>query len=222
MHVTSLTKPGQEPHDLEISAKQTAALQESDAVLYLKGLQPSVDDAVAQSERQDQDRRRLPHHAGEARQRGRRPRGRARRPRERGSPGRPRPAHLARPGALRPGRRGRRQGLREGRPGPRRRLPDEHRGPREEARRPEHAVQDRPGEHADQGLRHHPRRLRLPRRALRPDRGGHHRPRPRLGAERRPREGARRRSPRPTASPPSSSRRSSATRPRRPSPPTPG
>ncbi|MFD9390602.1 metal ABC transporter substrate-binding protein [Streptomyces sp. NPDC060000] len=50
VHVTSLTQPGQEPHDLEISAKQTAALQESDAVLYLRNLQPSVDDAVAQSE----------------------------------------------------------------------------------------------------------------------------------------------------------------------------
>ncbi|AVV42707.1 metal ABC transporter substrate-binding protein [Streptomyces sp. ID05-04B] len=50
VHVTSLTQPGQEPHDLEISAKQTAALQESEAVLYLKNLQPSVDDAVAQSE----------------------------------------------------------------------------------------------------------------------------------------------------------------------------
>ncbi|WP_020116252.1 metal ABC transporter substrate-binding protein [Streptomyces canus] len=50
VHVTSLTEPGQEPHDLEISAKQTAQLQESDAVLYLKNLQPSVDDAVNQSE----------------------------------------------------------------------------------------------------------------------------------------------------------------------------
>ncbi|MFI6560901.1 metal ABC transporter substrate-binding protein [Streptomyces sp. NPDC050534] len=50
VHVTSLTEPGQEPHDLEISAKQTAQLQESDAVLYLRNLQPSVDDAVAQSE----------------------------------------------------------------------------------------------------------------------------------------------------------------------------
>ncbi len=50
VNVTSLTEPGQEPHDLEISAKQTAALQESDAVLYLKGLQPSVDEAVAQSD----------------------------------------------------------------------------------------------------------------------------------------------------------------------------
>ncbi|MER5193190.1 metal ABC transporter substrate-binding protein [Streptomyces sp. NPDC002755] len=50
VNVSSLTEPGQEPHDLEISARQTAALQESDAVLYLKNLQPSVDDAVAQSE----------------------------------------------------------------------------------------------------------------------------------------------------------------------------
>jgi zinc transport system substrate-binding protein len=47
--VTSLTEPGQEPHDLEISAKQTAQLQESDAALYLKGLQPSVDEAITQS-----------------------------------------------------------------------------------------------------------------------------------------------------------------------------
>ncbi|MFI6486237.1 metal ABC transporter substrate-binding protein [Streptomyces sp. NPDC050564] len=48
--VTNLTQPGQEPHDLEISARQTAQLQEADAVLYLKNLQPAVDDAVAQSE----------------------------------------------------------------------------------------------------------------------------------------------------------------------------
>ncbi|MEU7472950.1 metal ABC transporter substrate-binding protein [Streptomyces sp. NPDC044984] len=50
VNVTSLTEPGQEPHDLEISAKQTAQLQESDAALYLKGLQPTVDEAVDQSE----------------------------------------------------------------------------------------------------------------------------------------------------------------------------
>jgi zinc transport system substrate-binding protein len=50
VNVTNLTQPGQEPHDLEISAKQTAQLQEADAVLYLKNLQPAVDDAVAQSE----------------------------------------------------------------------------------------------------------------------------------------------------------------------------
>ncbi|MFF4346605.1 metal ABC transporter substrate-binding protein [Streptomyces sp. NPDC001530] len=50
VHVTTLTQPGQEPHDLEISAKQTAQLQVADAILYLKNLQPAVDDAVAQSE----------------------------------------------------------------------------------------------------------------------------------------------------------------------------
>ncbi|NGO15401.1 zinc ABC transporter substrate-binding protein [Streptomyces sp. HC44] len=48
--VTSLTEPGQEPHDLEISAKQTAQLQEADAIFYLKNFQPSVDEAVGQSD----------------------------------------------------------------------------------------------------------------------------------------------------------------------------
>ncbi|MBQ0830686.1 metal ABC transporter substrate-binding protein [Streptomyces tagetis] len=49
VNVTSLTQPGQEPHDLEISAKQRARLESSDAALFLKGLQPSVDEAIAQS-----------------------------------------------------------------------------------------------------------------------------------------------------------------------------
>ncbi|MEU3844202.1 metal ABC transporter substrate-binding protein [Streptomyces sp. NPDC028635] len=49
VNVTSLTAPGQEPHDLEISARQRGRVEQSDAVLYLKGLQPAVDDAVAQS-----------------------------------------------------------------------------------------------------------------------------------------------------------------------------
>lgn len=48
--VSSLTEPGQEPHDLEISAKQRVQVEQADAVLYLKNLQPSVDDTVAQSE----------------------------------------------------------------------------------------------------------------------------------------------------------------------------
>jgi zinc transport system substrate-binding protein len=49
VNVTTLTEPGQEPHDLELSTKQTAGLGEADAVLYLKTLQPAVDEAVAQS-----------------------------------------------------------------------------------------------------------------------------------------------------------------------------
>ncbi|NUP16151.1 MAG: zinc ABC transporter substrate-binding protein [Streptomyces sp.] len=47
--VTSLTEPGQEPHDLEVSAQQRGQIEESDAALFLKGLQPSVDEAVEQS-----------------------------------------------------------------------------------------------------------------------------------------------------------------------------
>jgi zinc transport system substrate-binding protein len=49
VNVTSLTQPGQEPHDLELSAQQRVQVEKSDAVLYLKSLQPSVDDTVAQS-----------------------------------------------------------------------------------------------------------------------------------------------------------------------------
>ncbi|MCX5334229.1 MULTISPECIES: zinc ABC transporter substrate-binding protein [unclassified Streptomyces] len=50
VNVTTLTEPGQEPHDLELSTRQTAELGEADAVLYLKSLQPAVDEAVSQSE----------------------------------------------------------------------------------------------------------------------------------------------------------------------------
>ncbi|CAM5677156.1 High-affinity zinc uptake system protein ZnuA OS=Streptomyces fumanus OX=67302 GN=GCM10018772_02970 PE=3 SV=1 [Streptomyces fumanus] len=49
VHVTTLTEPGEEPHDLELSTRQTAELGEADAVLYLKSLQPAVDKAVDQS-----------------------------------------------------------------------------------------------------------------------------------------------------------------------------
>ncbi|MGX1561153.1 metal ABC transporter substrate-binding protein [Streptomyces sp. NPDC055506] len=48
-NVTSLTEPGQEPHDLEISTKQRAQLEEADAALFLKDLQPAVDEAVSQT-----------------------------------------------------------------------------------------------------------------------------------------------------------------------------
>ncbi|AZM53136.1 zinc ABC transporter substrate-binding protein [Streptomyces sp. WAC 01529] len=47
--VTNLTEPGQEPHDLDVSAKQRGQLEESDVAVYLKGLQPAVDDAIDQS-----------------------------------------------------------------------------------------------------------------------------------------------------------------------------
>ncbi|MFD4240657.1 metal ABC transporter substrate-binding protein [Streptomyces sp. NPDC058525] len=47
--VDTLTKPGVEPHDLEITPKQTAQLADADVIVYLKSLQPAVDKAVAQS-----------------------------------------------------------------------------------------------------------------------------------------------------------------------------
>ncbi|MDI2127492.1 metal ABC transporter substrate-binding protein [Yinghuangia seranimata] len=47
--VTSLTKPGAEPHDLELKPRQVASISDADLVVYLKGLQPAVDKAIAQN-----------------------------------------------------------------------------------------------------------------------------------------------------------------------------
>jgi zinc transport system substrate-binding protein len=49
VQVTDLTKPGVEPHDLELAPKQIAALGQSDLIVSLHGLQPAVDDAIKQS-----------------------------------------------------------------------------------------------------------------------------------------------------------------------------
>ncbi|MGW3628438.1 metal ABC transporter substrate-binding protein [Streptomyces sp. NPDC000880] len=48
--VSTLTEPGVEPHDLELKPRQTAELNAAGFILYLKGLQPAVDKAIAQSE----------------------------------------------------------------------------------------------------------------------------------------------------------------------------
>lgn len=47
INLTDLTKPGVEPHDLELAPRDVARIGESDLVVYLKGFQPAVDDAVA-------------------------------------------------------------------------------------------------------------------------------------------------------------------------------
>ncbi|RRD50587.1 metal ABC transporter substrate-binding protein [Arachnia propionica] len=47
--VSSLTTPGTEPHDLELTPQQIAGLDEADLVIYLGGFQPAVDKAVAGS-----------------------------------------------------------------------------------------------------------------------------------------------------------------------------
>ncbi|MBN9104761.1 MAG: zinc ABC transporter substrate-binding protein [Propionibacteriaceae bacterium] len=45
--VTNLTAPGTEPHDLELTARQIAAMAATDAVVYIPGFQAAVDDAIA-------------------------------------------------------------------------------------------------------------------------------------------------------------------------------
>ena len=45
--VTSLAQGAVEPHDQELTAKQRASLASATTVLYLKGMSPSVDDAVS-------------------------------------------------------------------------------------------------------------------------------------------------------------------------------
>jgi len=47
--VVNLTSPGSEPHDAELDVQQTAEVAEADLVVYEKGMQPAVDDAVDQN-----------------------------------------------------------------------------------------------------------------------------------------------------------------------------
>ena len=47
--VESLTPPGTEPHDLELSPASVASLESAGAVVYLSGFQPAVDEAIEQS-----------------------------------------------------------------------------------------------------------------------------------------------------------------------------
>ncbi|WP_316667269.1 metal ABC transporter substrate-binding protein [uncultured Propionibacterium sp.] len=49
VQVSDLTQPGSEPHELELTAQQTASLGEADLVLYQTGFQAAVDEAVAQN-----------------------------------------------------------------------------------------------------------------------------------------------------------------------------
>lgn len=48
VNVTSLTQPGVEPHDLELTAKQVASVASADLVIYEKTFQAAVDTAVEQ------------------------------------------------------------------------------------------------------------------------------------------------------------------------------
>lgn len=46
--VSTLTQPGVDPHDLELSPKQVGSISNADHVVYIKGVQPAVDQAVEQ------------------------------------------------------------------------------------------------------------------------------------------------------------------------------
>lgn len=46
---STLTTPGAEAHDLELTPQQIASLADADLVIHLAGFQPAVDEAIAQS-----------------------------------------------------------------------------------------------------------------------------------------------------------------------------
>jgi zinc transport system substrate-binding protein len=46
--VSNLTKPGAEPHDVELNPREVGDINTAGLVVYLKGFQPDVDEAVAQ------------------------------------------------------------------------------------------------------------------------------------------------------------------------------
>ncbi|MDO5683922.1 MAG: metal ABC transporter substrate-binding protein [Propionibacteriaceae bacterium] len=48
--VTNLTQPGADAHGVELTPRQIAALSKADLVIYQKGFQPAVDEAVAQAQ----------------------------------------------------------------------------------------------------------------------------------------------------------------------------
>ena len=48
--VRSLTKAGAEPHDLELTPSDVARVIDADLIVYLKGFQPAVDDAVGEAD----------------------------------------------------------------------------------------------------------------------------------------------------------------------------
>lgn len=46
VRVSDLVRPGAEPHDVELTPRQVGEVQEAGVVVYLKGFQPAVDDAL--------------------------------------------------------------------------------------------------------------------------------------------------------------------------------
>jgi zinc transport system substrate-binding protein len=50
VQVDTLTSPGAEPHDLELSPQQVGQVQSAATVFYLSGFQPAVDDVVPEAD----------------------------------------------------------------------------------------------------------------------------------------------------------------------------
>ena len=48
---TSVTRAGAEPHDLELTPHDVATVLDADLVVYLRGFQPAMDDAVTKADR---------------------------------------------------------------------------------------------------------------------------------------------------------------------------
>lgn len=51
VHVTDLVRAGAEPHDVELSPRQVGAFEQAGLIVYLRGFQPAVDDAIEVSPR---------------------------------------------------------------------------------------------------------------------------------------------------------------------------
>ncbi len=47
VHVTSVAQPGAEPHDMEVTGKQVGEVTDASLVIYIKGIMPALDNAVA-------------------------------------------------------------------------------------------------------------------------------------------------------------------------------
>ena len=50
VHITNLTQPGADAHDVALTPRQVALLSEADLVVYQRGFQPEVDEAIVQAQ----------------------------------------------------------------------------------------------------------------------------------------------------------------------------
>ncbi|MEX1908578.1 metal ABC transporter substrate-binding protein [Janibacter sp. Y6] len=50
VEASNLTRPGAEPHDLELSPKDVLSVAQADSVVYLADFQPAVDDAITEAD----------------------------------------------------------------------------------------------------------------------------------------------------------------------------